>query len=875
MCTEAKAEGVVVSRVLNICIDVKLPPWRHRTGHPSHGFCARSTPVAGALRRQSWRLALPVLLVALAHAPAAGQCLDYTLFPNVRDRLAGDGAVLVDGTYAYTGHLSRLLVHDLSTSPGATQVAELDLGSGAIHSMARVGDFLYVATAAREIALILVTDPTAPIRIPSVGLSGVADHIVAAGNRRLYMVERRATAPFYHFSIFDTSFPTSPTPLGSTTLPFAGAGLAIVDNHAYVAMTNGGFQVIEISTPSLPMKRGAFSAPGIYARDVVVRENLAYVTSSEGDIGLYVLDVSSPVQPEQLGSMALDGGGWGIALANDTAYVAAGAAEGLAVVDLSEPLAPRVAETITVRSFATDLEVTAERVFVGCQNGVFAIRAPAANSPPVIGAAATPGEASFVVPVGNLALVMDGEAGMHVMDVADPAAPSIVGSVDTPGYAARAAVSGSHAFLATGERGRGGLVVVDFSVPSSPRVVTELNPPDPAVDVVVNGSVAYVAALNELHVVDVSIPSASAIVGSASMREGAVGVALHETYAYVAERTAGVSIVDVSDPGAPRVVGAILDADNAVGVQVADGRLYIANFLSSGPDLLIMDLADPLAPARLGSLELRTSSFAQFHVDADWLYTNDGFHVVDVSDAASPQTVAGAVHLPGFPKAVSVDAEHVYLATGTGLEIRAKQCDVLTSVVLDGLRAVVEAAGIRLRWSTPGGSFHEWDVLRQERGPAAQTGNTAAYALLASRPQDTGSRSSWEFLDTDVIAGRTYAYKIRGHARDGRMQEFGPVLATVHAAGTPFRLHPIRPNPAAGAALVRYELPRPEPIELQVFDVSGRRVRRLFHGAANPGLHVVRWNGLDARGRPAPSGVYFVHYSWAQGTMTERLTLLR
>ena len=60
------------------------------------------------------RLALLVGILCAAATPGAAQCVDYTRFPNVRDELPGDGAVTVVGTYAYTGRMSRLFVHDLS-----------------------------------------------------------------------------------------------------------------------------------------------------------------------------------------------------------------------------------------------------------------------------------------------------------------------------------------------------------------------------------------------------------------------------------------------------------------------------------------------------------------------------------------------------------------------------------------------------------------------------------------------------------------------------------------------------------------------------------------------------------------------------------------
>lgn len=48
------------------------------------------------------------------------------------------------------------------------------------------------------------------------------------------------------------------------------------------------------------------------------------------------------------------------------------------------------------------------------------------------------------------------------------------------------------------------------------------------------------------------------------------------------------------------------------------------------------------------------------------------------------------------------------------------------------------------------------------------------------------------------------------------------------------------------------------PAEVSVYDVAGRRVRRLFHGPLEAGTHAFDWDGLDETGRRAAPGVYFV-----------------
>jgi flagellar hook assembly protein FlgD len=44
---------------------------------------------------------------------------------------------------------------------------------------------------------------------------------------------------------------------------------------------------------------------------------------------------------------------------------------------------------------------------------------------------------------------------------------------------------------------------------------------------------------------------------------------------------------------------------------------------------------------------------------------------------------------------------------------------------------------------------------------------------------------------------------------------------------------------------------------LDVFDLTGRRVRTLLTGEVGTGNHSVQWDGRDERGSSVGSGVYF------------------
>ncbi|MDE2699394.1 MAG: T9SS type A sorting domain-containing protein, partial [Gemmatimonadota bacterium] len=111
-------------------------------------------------------------------------------------------------------------------------------------------------------------------------------------------------------------------------------------------------------------------------------------------------------------------------------------------------------------------------------------------------------------------------------------------------------------------------------------------------------------------------------------------------------------------------------------------------------------------------------------------------------------------------------------------------------------------------------------------------------------------------------------------------QQFANPLAggvlDIQTTPTEFALLQNFPNPFNPDTTIGYELAESADVTLQIYNVVGQVVRTLI--AAEPqsvGRYQVRWNGMDDRGTPVSSGIYFYQISAGKFQDVRKLMLLK
>ena len=152
---------------------------------------------------------------------------------------------------------------------------------------------------------------------------------------------------------------------------------------------------------------------------------------------------------------------------------------------------------------------------------------------------------------------------------------------------------------------------------------------------------------------------------------------------------------------------------------------------------------------------------------------------------------------------------------------------------------------------------------------------------------DDSGYTRWTFADQNidgafnsVAATSDGGYVFAGYRSvpdsglQGYVVRFGPDTSTL--AAKRLELEPeildvsIYPNPFNAAARVTFSLPHAGDVDVNVFDVTGRRVATLLHGRLEAGEHEARFDGSGMA-----SGVYFVRVRAGEVSRVGKMVLMR
>lgn len=487
-----------------------------------------------------------------------------------------------------------------------------------LSAVAVSGNYAYATGLHGGMQIIDIRNPAVPVPVGGYNPNGdlpypqaTADNVAVSGNYAYVVFGFSAGRKGLH--VVDVTDPHKPVGLGRL---FGGnncVDVAVAGNFAYVAAEAAGLRIADVSNPAIPLQRGTYNTSGT-ARGVAVAGQFAYV--ADGSAGLQIVDISNPSVPVRVGVLNTSGEAYDVAIAGQHAYVADGAS-GLQIIDVSNPAAP----------------VSVAEIHTGS-------------------------EALGVAVSGSLAYVAASTRGLIVIDVSNPAAPFEVGGIGTPAQleldaghstgsvrAGNVAVAGNHAFVAHRD-GDVGIDIINVSDPASPQREGYHGVGDTWA-VTLAGRHLYVSDTHWVQILDLTNPTMPKRIGG--VFEKAYDVSVAFDHAYVHTYTQGLLVFDVGGPTQPLPLGRYGEGYRFGKMAVRGRHAYTWVYdpvLQSDQGLQILDLANPAKPTVAGTYH-PSGSVGAFSGHLAFVTVESGLHVVDVSNPAAPVRV-GQLNLGAF-----------------------------------------------------------------------------------------------------------------------------------------------------------------------------------------------------------------------------------
>lgn len=303
-----------------------------------------------------------------------------------------------------------------------------------------------------------------------------------------------------------------------------------------------------------------------------------------------------------------------------------------------------------------DLAGEFPRFYALAEGGVIALEGGSGDLPAVVDF--VPGGGQALAVQGDLVAVAAREAGLRLLRVDGSGHLGTPAALTLPGGAFDLAFApdGSQMYVAGGEAG---VHVVGLADPDDPVLLRTFSQPAPAQTVAVVGALLAVGSGGEVSLLD-PLSSDGSVIGVYAPLKGGRRMVIAGDYAYVADEVDGLKIIWLAAPDRPVQVYGEKDHP-ARGILLDGETLYLA-----GPDgLRILDVRNRYRPLEISRLDLpgQPQGIALAGGRTYVALGDEGVGVVNVENANRPR-LERRIPLDGPAYALVYDRGWVYVAAG-------------------------------------------------------------------------------------------------------------------------------------------------------------------------------------------------------------------
>ncbi len=451
-------------------------------------------------------------------------------------------------------------------------------------------------------------------------------------------------------AVIDISNPSNITLVGQSELIPDNIGEAVmVANYVYIAPgvygdEDGNAQklhIVDVSRPKEPEYVASYAPQEQRVSSVYAFDNYLYVTTKNiksdpysYDGNLYILNISNPTEPKEIGRYKFDAGIADIAASGNYIYVATNT-PGLRVLDISNLRHPKEIKKLYSSGAGDKLAISGNYLYLS-------------------------GSTKNIT------------WSFHVLDISNPREPREVSLREQKAVQLASVYQNIAYFWSMGDQES--ITFVDINNPQRPRDITTQKFVGRVISIQEN--LAFVMDTNRLRLFDVSDPIQPTELGSyAALVPDNIQAELYfdGTKGLIPVNN-DIYFLDFSNPSSPVLKNVYHNDDLNSVMKLYGDFVYIDTYLPSYYEAL--DISDPIKPAIIWRHESWDENNQPFVLVVEGKYAYlinpiDGFYTYEISDPASPKFINLQKDLKGFDgfDDYAVSGNYLYILNGRDIHI--------------------------------------------------------------------------------------------------------------------------------------------------------------------------------------------------------------
>lgn len=325
------------------------------------------------------------------------------------------------------------------------------------------------------------------------------------------------------------------------------------------------FQVIDISNPADPLIVYTDTI-GFGATEITIEGDYAYIGDFVGYI--YIIDISNPLKPKQLGFMLASGENvLSIAVKEPFLYASTSISFLVDIFDISDKNSPKDTSRYWTTSVAPVLKVYNNFLF----------------------------EAGASYP------------GFKIFEIGDSLSLTLLGTVDIGHHVSEITINDTLVYLTGAGQDSvslfGVLTILNISDITQPKVLNTIQinePPFGTAQHLLKDEIIYTALGRGLTILNVNDAFNPEQIGYYSTSFATGKITVKENYAFIASYYVGMKVVDFANPSKPKTVGEFLTNSPVYDLALAGDNV----FLYTDTALISLDISDPTKPKKIGQIHI-------------------------------------------------------------------------------------------------------------------------------------------------------------------------------------------------------------------------------------------------------------------------------